>query len=42
MPALGRLQRESGVVQIIAEVIEDISPMLDELARPAPDRTSHP
>ncbi len=30
----GKLQRESGVVQIIAEEIEDISPMLDELARP--------
>ena len=33
----GKLQRESGVVQIIAEVIEDISPMLDELARPPAD-----
>lgn len=30
----GRLQRESGVVQIIAELIEDISPMLDRLAQP--------
>ncbi|MCI2400487.1 OB-fold nucleic acid binding domain-containing protein [Aliiroseovarius subalbicans] len=30
----GRLQRESGVVQIIAERIEDISHMLDDLARP--------
>ncbi len=30
----GRLQRESGVVQIIAEHIEDISPMLDALAQP--------
>jgi len=30
----GRLQRESGVVQIIAERIEDISYMLDDLARP--------
>lgn len=30
----GKLQRESGVVQIIAEVIEDISPMLDRLALP--------
>jgi DNA polymerase III alpha subunit len=30
----GRLQRESGVVQIIAETIEDISPMLDRLALP--------
>ena len=30
----GPLQRESGVVQIIAEKIEDISFMLDDLARP--------
>ena len=30
----GRLQRESGVVQIIAETIEDISPLLDTLAAP--------
>jgi len=30
----GKLQRESGVVQIIAETIEDISPMLDALAQP--------
>ena len=30
----GRLQRESGVVQIIAELVEDISPMLDALALP--------
>jgi DNA polymerase III alpha subunit len=27
----GRLQRESGVVHVVAEVIEDISPMLDQL-----------
>ena len=27
----GRLQRESGVVHVIAEKIEDISPLLDEL-----------
>jgi len=27
----GRVQRESGVTHIIAEHIEDISPMLDEL-----------
>lgn len=27
----GRLQRDSGVVHVIAEVIEDISPMLDSL-----------
>lgn len=30
----GQLQRESDVVQIIAERIEDISAMLDDLARP--------
>ncbi|SMH52794.1 OB-fold nucleic acid binding domain-containing protein [Maritimibacter sp. HL-12] len=30
----GKLQRESGVVQIVAEVVEDISPMLDRLALP--------
>ncbi len=30
----GRLQRESGVVQIIAEHIEDISALLDALALP--------
>lgn len=38
----GRLQRESGVVHVIAEVIEDISPMLDELLKPAqpPARSS--
>ena len=27
----GRLQREAGVVHVIAEEIEDISPMLDDL-----------
>lgn len=27
----GRLQREAGVVHVIAEEIEDISPLLDEL-----------
>lgn len=31
----GRLQREGAVVHVIAEVIEDISPMLDELLREA-------
>ena len=31
----GRVQREGGVTHIIAEQIEDISPMLDELVRPA-------
>lgn len=30
----GRLQRESGVTHIIAEHIEDISAMLDDLTRP--------
>ena len=29
----GRVQRESGVTHVIAEHIEDISPMLDELVR---------
>lgn len=33
----GRLQRESGVVQIIAETIEDISPLLDRLVQPSAD-----
>lgn len=31
----GKLERESGVVQIVAETIEDISPLLDRLALPA-------
>ena len=30
----GRLQRESGVVHVGAETIEDLSPMLDRLLRP--------
>jgi DNA polymerase III alpha subunit len=30
----GRLQREAGVVHVVAELIEDISPMLDQLLRP--------
>lgn len=30
----GRLQRESGVVHVVAEVIEDISPLLDKLVAP--------
>lgn len=30
----GRLQRESGVVHVVAEHIEDISHLLDELLRP--------
>ena len=37
----GRLQRDCNVVHIVAEVIEDISYMLDELLRTgfAPDGT---
>lgn len=31
----GRVQREGGVTHVIAEHIEDISPMLDDLTRPA-------
>jgi len=31
----GHLQREGMVVHIIAQKVEDISPMLDELLRPA-------
>lgn len=30
----GRLQRENEVTHVIAETVEDISPMLDELLRP--------
>jgi DNA polymerase III alpha subunit len=30
----GRLQREAGVVHIVAELIEDLSPMLDRLLDP--------
>ena len=30
----GKLQRDAGVVHIVAEQIEDISPMLDELLNP--------
>ncbi|WP_224815573.1 OB-fold nucleic acid binding domain-containing protein [Hasllibacter sp. MH4015] len=29
----GRIQREAGVVHVVAEHVEDISPMLDELVR---------
>jgi DNA polymerase III alpha subunit len=29
----GRLQREAGVVHVVAERIEDLSPMLDQLLR---------
>ena len=31
----GRLQREGGVEHVIAETVEDISPLLDRLADPA-------
>jgi DNA polymerase III alpha subunit len=30
----GRIQREGGVVHVIAETIEDLSPMLDSLLQP--------
>ena len=30
----GRIQRENGVVHVLADVIEDISPMLDSLLEP--------
>lgn len=30
----GRLQREAGVVHVVAEMIEDLSPMLDRLLQP--------
>ena len=40
----GRLQREGGVVHLIAEVVEDISALLDRLVEPAsldlPDTSS--
>lgn len=29
----GRLQRQSGVTHVVAETVEDISPMLDDLVR---------
>jgi single-strand DNA-binding protein len=32
----GKLQREHGVAHVIAETIEDLSPMLDSLLCPAP------
>lgn len=37
----GRLQREAGVVHVVAEEIEDLSHLLDELLRPGfrPDGT---
>ena len=30
----GRLQRDAGVVHVVAEVIEDLSPLLDRLLQP--------
>lgn len=30
----GRLQREAGVVHVVAELIEDLSPLLDRLLEP--------
>ena len=29
----GRMQRQSGVTHVVAEMVEDISPMLDDLVR---------
>ena len=37
----GRIQRGGGVTHLIAEVVEDISPMLDELIRPAACRGAY-
>jgi DNA-directed RNA polymerase len=36
----GQLQREGDVIHVIAEVIEDISPLLDQLLAPAPEALS--
>lgn len=30
----GRIQRESGVTHVVAEQVEDLSPLLDELLKP--------
>ena len=38
----GRVQREGGVTHVIAEQIEDISFILDELTRPQSPRASQP
>ncbi|MEO1139645.1 MAG: OB-fold nucleic acid binding domain-containing protein [Pseudomonadota bacterium] len=35
----GRIQRQSGVVHVVAEEIEDISPLLDRLLDPKTDTT---
>lgn len=37
----GRLQREGGITHLIAEKIDDISPMLDELIRPQGCRAAY-
>jgi DNA polymerase III alpha subunit len=37
----GRIQRESGVTHVIAEKIEDISWMLDDLVRTEPARAAY-
>lgn len=36
----GRIQRENGVVHVVAEAIEDISPMLDTLLHTSQNDTS--
>ncbi|MGC9420145.1 MAG: OB-fold nucleic acid binding domain-containing protein [Rhodovulum sp.] len=36
----GRVQREAGVTHVLAERIEDISDMLDDLLHPAPCRAA--
>lgn len=36
----GRIQREGGVCHVVAEQVEDISFMLDDLLKPAPSRAS--
>jgi single-strand DNA-binding protein len=38
----GRLQREGGVTHVIAETVEDISPMLDRLLDTAPHMPGSP
>ena len=38
----GRLQSEGDVIHVIAEVIEDISPLLDQLLAPAPEPAPEP
>lgn len=38
----GRIQRENGVVHVLAEIIEDISPMLDTLLETHPEHSPAP